>query len=222
MAKIAFDIKFRPQIESGEYKVETRDGKPVRIVCWDRWSEDGESIVALINYGTYELTYCFQNTGKFMNSGKTSKDDLFIIIPEPELTEFEKVVASWLETAKDEPITNEMIVDAADNLMFCARQQIIKEAEEKATNEGYGIEDAVAFNEGFKTAKEIYSKAEVKKQKQAEWSDSVAKEMFIKALERAVEQTKKGYELTDCDKHSWWEDFKTCSGIKPTEWSEED
>lgn len=56
----------------------------------------------------------------------------------------------------------------------------------------------------------------------SESSNSVAKEMFIKALERAVEQTKKGYELTDCDKHSWWEDFKAYSGIKPAEWSEED
>ena len=36
MAKIPFDIKYRPQIESGEYKVETRDGKPVRIICWDK------------------------------------------------------------------------------------------------------------------------------------------------------------------------------------------
>ena len=61
-----------------------------------------------------------------------------------------------------------------------------------------------------------------KEQKPAEWSDSVAKEMFIKALERAVEQTKKGYELTDCDKHSWWEDFKAYCGIAPAEWSEED
>ena len=61
-----------------------------------------------------------------------------------------------------------------------------------------------------------------KDQKPAEWSDSVAKEMFIKALERAVEQTKKGYELTDCDKHSWWEDFKAYSGINSAEWSEED
>ena len=60
------------------------------------------------------------------------------------------------------------------------------------------------------------------KMKPAEWSDSAAKEMFIKALERTVEQTKKGYELTDCDKHSWWEDFKAYSGIKPAEWSEED
>lgn len=61
-----------------------------------------------------------------------------------------------------------------------------------------------------------------KEQKPTEWSDSVAKEMFIKALERAVEQIKKGCELTDCDKHSWWEDFKAYSGIKPAGWSEDD
>lgn len=38
--------------------------------------------------------------------------------------------------------------------------------------------------------------------------DSNAKEMFIKALERVEEQNAKGYKLTDCDKNSWWEDFK--------------
>ena len=60
--------------------------------------------------------------------------------------------------------------------------------------------------------------------KSEKWNDSVTKEMFIKALERAVDQTKKGYELTDCDKHSWWEDFKTYSEIKliEIEWSAED
>lgn len=74
------------------------------------------------------------------------------------------------------------------------------------------------FLEGFDVGRQV---GEVVA-KPAEWSDSVAKEMFIKALERAVEQTKKGCELTDCDKHSWWEDFKAYSEIKPAEWSEED
>ena len=42
--------------------------------------------------------------------------------------------------------------------------------------------------------------------------DSKAKEMFIKALERVEEQNAKGYKLTDCDKNSWWEDFKAYGG----------
>ena len=51
-----------------------------------------------------------------------------------------------------------------------------------------------------------------------------AKEMFIKALERVEEQNAKGYKLTDCDKNSWWEDFKNYTSCtieqKPTGWSE--
>ena len=53
-----------------------------------------------------------------------------------------------------------------------------------------------------------------------------AKEMFIKALERVEEQNNKGYKLTDCDKNSWWEDFKAYTSCtieqKPAIWSEED
>jgi len=40
-------------------------------------------------------------------------------------------------------------------------------------------------------------------------NDNNAKEMFIKALERVEEENAKGYKLTDCDKNSWWEDFKS-------------
>ena len=33
--KIKFDIKYRPQIESGKYKVITASGEPVKIERWD-------------------------------------------------------------------------------------------------------------------------------------------------------------------------------------------
>ena len=49
--------------------------------------------------------------------------------------------------------------------------------------------------------------------------------MFIKALERVEEQNKKGYKLTDCDKNSWWEDFKaytSCIIEQNHAWSKED
>lgn len=35
MTKIPFNIKYRPQIESGEYKVVTREDRPVEIKIWD-------------------------------------------------------------------------------------------------------------------------------------------------------------------------------------------
>ena len=70
-------------------------------------------------------------------------------------------------------------------------------------------------------------KKELKKieQKHVESDDTNAKRMFIKALERVEEQNNKGYKLTDCDKNSWWEDFKTytsCTVEQNPTWSEED
>lgn len=56
-------------------------------------------------------------------------------------------------------------------------------------------------------------------------NDSNAKEMFIKALERVEEQNAKGYKLTDCDKNTWWEDFKayvSCAIEQNPAWSEDD
>ena len=46
MAKIPFNIKYRPQIESGEMKVVTRRGEPVEIVYWDAVGKN--PIVAII------------------------------------------------------------------------------------------------------------------------------------------------------------------------------
>ena len=61
-------------------------------------------------------------------------------------------------------------------------------------------------------------------QKPAEFDDTNAKRMFIKALERVEEQNNKGYKLTDCDKNSWWEDFKAYTSciVEQKPWSEED
>lgn len=62
MAKIPFSIDYRPQIESGEYKVETRDDRPVRIICWDASYED-LPIVGLI--GGRERPDIFTREGSF-------------------------------------------------------------------------------------------------------------------------------------------------------------
>ena len=126
--RIPFDIKYRPQIESGEYKVETRDGKPVRIICWDR--KYGYPIVGL----AYEkaagresyVNACLDGTAP------TNGDDLFIITPEEELTEFEKVVKDRLwrtleysETfRKDE---NKWTRELAAELLSVARNQLFEE-----------------------------------------------------------------------------------------------
>ena len=35
MTKIPFSIAYRPQVESGEYKVVTREDCPIDIIKWD-------------------------------------------------------------------------------------------------------------------------------------------------------------------------------------------
>jgi len=89
--KIPFDIAYRSFIESGEYKVETRDGRPARIICWDRKSEYGFSLIVLIECESSENPDVFSVTGKY-RTDRDSDEDLFIITPEPELTEFEEKV----------------------------------------------------------------------------------------------------------------------------------
>lgn len=83
MRKIPFDIMYRPQIESGEYKVVSRENKPARIVCWDMKS-DHYPILALIDDGAKELYKSFTTKGRYYVEGDESSLDLFII---PELKE---------------------------------------------------------------------------------------------------------------------------------------
>lgn len=85
--RIPFDIKFRPQIESGEYKVETDSKEPVTIIKWDLKNEDGNI-----------LCYYFDSKEEipYVTSGK----DLFLIIPEPELSEDERIRETLIHIVK--------------------------------------------------------------------------------------------------------------------------
>lgn len=125
--KIPFDIKYRPQIESGEYKVETRDGRDARIICWDSKAKDARHdtrpIIALVTTpipGLESLIQCGEN-GILYKDAK-DRNDLIIITPEPELTEFEAdVLVILLEFVEE--------VDANDV------RRISKELLELAKNE---------------------------------------------------------------------------------------
>lgn len=93
--KISFDIKFRPQIESGEYKVVTGDDRPVRIISWDKHVYGGRfEIVALVptSQGDTETVQLYCPDGTLIASGWNEKFKLFIITPEPKLSEFEQEV----------------------------------------------------------------------------------------------------------------------------------
>ena len=97
--KIPFDIKYRPEIESGKYKVVTRNGLSVRIICWDL--ENSQPIVGVISCQE-ETPDLFNSDGKYWRKGHEDKFDLFILTDEPELTEFEKAVVKLCQIGKDE------------------------------------------------------------------------------------------------------------------------
>ena len=93
--KIPFDIKYRPQIESGEYKVVTRDDRPARIICCDRFAtESYDNIIALVSKTKFETAYYYYQDGHLWNKANGEGDsqlDLFIITPELELSEDERI-----------------------------------------------------------------------------------------------------------------------------------
>lgn len=144
--KIPFDIKYRPQIESGEYKVETRSGKTARIICWDRI---GTQLVVLIGKDEDVLTY---NPDGTTGQQMQLPSDLFIITPEEEMTEFEKAVglvftdAQLIPRDKDGIANihdiNEFIKKKAAELLALAKKELCNGC--NANLEGYikGQQDA--------------------------------------------------------------------------------
>jgi hypothetical protein len=80
--KIPFDIKYRPQIESGEYNVETECGEPIEIVKWD--CKGKYPILAVIDDGVTHDS-CFYDESGTSYSGT---DKIYVVIEEPEMAEF--------------------------------------------------------------------------------------------------------------------------------------
>lgn len=91
--KIPFDIKYRPQIESGEIKVINRLNEDVRIVCWDGPDKDRP----IVGFSEDDTTpYCWYLDGKY-RWGNECEKDLFIIIEES--VECKMEIAAILEDA---------------------------------------------------------------------------------------------------------------------------
>lgn len=152
MAKIEFDIKYRPQIESGEYKVETEDGREVKIISFDVPDANDCPIAGLFRLCAGTPTVgLFDEHGSYKGEGK-SDYNLVIITPAPELTEFEKKLvklvelsfatctskddleecvrkhsAELFELAKDEVYSNDTLVEYANKAREEGRNEALKD-----------------------------------------------------------------------------------------------
>lgn len=173
MAKIHFDIKFRPQIESGEYKVVTGDNRPVRIISWDKRVVGGRiEIVCLVpaSQGDTETVQLYYPDGTLI-SGWSEKFKLFIITPEPELTESEdervrKELIEAIEVARVFDIDKEV----ADRWIAYLEKQ--KEPHYTKRNELFDKCVENCDPEIMKEVSDVIDKELQKEQKPVEWSDA--------------------------------------------------
>lgn len=84
--------EFNLELAKQGHEVQTRDGDPARIVCYDRKSEEGYyPIVALIEKEGEEETYFYTSDGRyFKNPNNTSELDLFMIETKKTMIQEEK------------------------------------------------------------------------------------------------------------------------------------
>lgn len=158
MSKIPFGIKFRPQIESGEYKVVTGDDRQVRIISWDKKVFGGRyEIVALVptTQGDTEAVQLYCPDGTLISSNWNEKFKLFIVTPEPELTPLEDLLSTYLKndfeyfsTKKwDEKKWNEVMRIQAAELLSLARKQLQPEIDAEI-EKAFQTADEVMYRKG--------------------------------------------------------------------------
>jgi len=146
--KIPFDIKFKPQIESGEYKVVLEyDNRTfyARIVCWDFNSTE---LLACVNYGDREDVLEYDSSGKHIGKS-VGRPDLIIITPEPELSEFEKKVYAYCD---GKAVGEELIKRIAKELLKLARKELEPEVLERL-EAAYKNQDEVVYKNGKRDGK---------------------------------------------------------------------
>lgn len=90
---IPFNMEYREKIEEGEYKVLTRDGRPVRIGMWD--VNAPTCVVGTYKYHKDDPDDQSEGFAGWTEEGKCGTQghehlDLFVIVPEMQLTFFEE------------------------------------------------------------------------------------------------------------------------------------
>lgn len=133
--RIPFDISKRPQIEGGEYKViyveyPSTNQYPVEILKWDSNSDAG-CIIGCIRRNGKDRIYVFDENGEHKVSGED--DRLFIVTPEPEMSEMEISLLSWLsdDTCGEIPMERmkQVVKARAAELLDLAKQQLLQSGE---------------------------------------------------------------------------------------------
>lgn len=138
--KIPFNVKFRPQIESGEYKVvyvenSSSEQCPVEILKWDSNSDAG-CIIGCVRRKGKDKIYAFQENG--VHTVSDEDDRLFLVTPEPEMSEFEKALDDTIRSYRCDSEKDEdggildyqsWIKRKATSLLDLAKSQLLQSGE---------------------------------------------------------------------------------------------
>jgi len=156
MAKIPFDIKYRPQIESGKYMVVDNYDNPVRIICWD--ASNSFPIIYLDGQGNPFARH-IDGTTDYRNGPMLDyKQDLFVITVPELITDFEKelggIAQAWVD--KRAELTIECIKVHAERLLKVARKELQLEINAEI-DKAYKNSDKEQYRRGKEDAlKELY------------------------------------------------------------------
>lgn len=103
-----FDPKFRREIESGQYKVETKSGRPVTIIDWEMKCYDRYDIVAkvLSNSGDSEKIMIYYSSGRLISDSTDGpRDNDLVIVSNIEILDFDISRRPAIESGKLSAVT---------------------------------------------------------------------------------------------------------------------
>lgn len=143
MAKIEFNIKYRPEIESGKYKVVERS---TNRECTFLSKDD----LVIVYFDGIAYVFDYEKSIFRCQMGYGEFD---ILTDEPELTDFEKEFGGIIEAYKDTraELTNEGIKNHAGRLLALARKQLQPDIDAEI-DKAYKNSDAVQYRRGRQDA----------------------------------------------------------------------
>ena len=116
MITLPFEVELAKKIQAGEEpgKIVTRDGRNVRVACWD-FKFKGLPIVALTSCDNGEEQYgAYSNDGRSLGSKNKSGADLFLQVPE--CTQYKDGDAIYFESSDDSGNTSTWLAVVKENI----------------------------------------------------------------------------------------------------------
>lgn len=154
-----FDIKYKPQIESGEYKVFAceHETQEARIICWD--NKGDYPIIALVDNEPEK----FDKYGRVPGGNRGKEFNLFIVTPEEEMSGIEKRLIKFYNDRNSTPCNkdgmfnkhdlDELLHNTASELLAIAKEELFMseavEGEVINDNRGNNVVRAGVFNKNF-------------------------------------------------------------------------